>query len=85
MRAALDQQPLSVLVDDGDIFGYYKGGIIDTEDCGTDVNHAVVAVGFGNADGKDYWLVRNSWGTGWGEGGYVRIAAVDGPGICGIN
>jgi hypothetical protein len=42
------------------------------------VNHAVVAVGYGtDADGKEYWKIRNSWGTEWGEKGYIRVEIVD--------
>ena len=46
-----------------------------TVDCGTSINHAVVLIGYGTdlATGKDYWLVRNSWGTSWGEAGYIRL------------
>jgi KDEL-tailed cysteine endopeptidase len=45
----------------------------------------VAAVGYGAESGKEYYIVRNSWGAGWGEKGYVRIAVVDGDGICGIQ
>ena len=53
--------------------------------CGTNLDHAVTAVGFGTESGKDYYLVRNSWGTVWGDAGYIKIGAVDGLGICGIQ
>ena len=57
----------------------YEEGIF-SDDCGADVDHAIVLVGYGNEtvgtfrpESKDYWLVRNSWGSGWGEDGYIRI------------
>ena len=57
------------------------------------LNHAVVVVGY-LLDGTDpaapglpppYWIIRNSWGAQWGEGGYMRMAMQGGDGICGIN
>ena len=42
----------------------------------------VVVVGYGNQDGKDYWVIRNSWGLDWGEAGYMRLAR--GINACGV-
>eukprot|EP00035_Acanthoeca_spectabilis_P019983 m.430574 g.430574 ORF g.430574 m.430574 type:complete len:469 (+) comp17183_c0_seq1:693-2099(+) len=55
----------------------YEKGVFSSKNCGTDIDHAIQLVGFGTSDGvlgkSDYWLVRNSWGPGWGEDGYIRI------------
>lgn len=54
---------------------FERSGIYDDQescDNGT-LNHAVVLVGYGTADDTDYWIIRNSWGTGWAENGYARI------------
>lgn len=60
--------PLSVCVDASE-WGTYTGGVLST--CGTAVDHCVQAVGIDTADG--YWKVRNSWGTAWGERGFIRV------------
>ena len=63
----------------------YSSGILDktSSQCPTSgINHAVTMVGYGT-DGKDYWIVKNSWGKSWGESGYFRIRR--GNGTCGIN
>lgn len=80
--------PVSVGIQaDQPIFRNYKGGIIQDESCGTDVDHGVLVVGYGEDNGIKYWLVKNSWGEDWGENGYVRILREDtrnAIGICAI-
>ncbi|XP_030547276.2 senescence-specific cysteine protease SAG39-like [Rhodamnia argentea] len=83
---AVANQPVSVAVDSDGDFQFYSSGVF-TGGCGTDFDHAVTIVGYGtSANGIKYWLVKNSWGTGWGEEGYVRIQReVDTKeGLCGI-
>ena len=69
---------------------HYSGGVISDPSCtyGSNSDHIILAIGFGTDQrtGLDYYLVRNSWGTSWGEQGYGRIARTgDGIGICGIQ
>ena len=80
--------PLSVLLDATGLQYYQKGvwdpnGWFSCKSDGTDLDHAVLLVGWGVDDSKPYWLVKNSWGSSWGENGYFRIAR--GKGRCGIN
>jgi len=77
--------PLAIAIN-ADPFQYYSEGIIDEDAWNCDpegLNHGVIIVGYGNEDGVDYWIVRNSWGDYWGEAGYCRVAR--GKGTCGIN
>ena len=87
LAAAVSKQPVSVAIEaDRLAFQFYKGGILDGTACGQNLDHGVVAVGFGVESGKEYFIVRNSWGASWGEQGYIRIAknnSVQG-GVCGI-
>eukprot|EP01017_Pseudomicrothorax_dubius_P024561 TRINITY_DN2609_c0_g1_i2.p1 TRINITY_DN2609_c0_g1~~TRINITY_DN2609_c0_g1_i2.p1 ORF type:complete len:403 (+),score=116.29 TRINITY_DN2609_c0_g1_i2:112-1209(+) len=87
LAAAIAQQPVSVAIEaDRMVFQFYSGGILDSKACGTSLDHGVLAVGYGDESGKQYFIVKNSWGPSWGEKGYVRIARTSGagPGICGI-
>jgi len=73
LQKAVANQPISVAIEAGGrAFQLYKSGIF-TGTCGTALDHGVAAVGYGTENGKDYWLVRNSWGTVWGEAGYIRM------------
>jgi len=86
LRSALMQQPVAVsIAASGLNFQLYHSGILSGS-CDTRLDHAVLAVGFGSAFGKGYWKVKNSWGAGWGEKGYVRMArGKDGAGQCKIQ
>ena len=66
-----------------DAFQYYKSGII-TDGCGEDLDHGVLAVGYGVENNTPYFLVKNSWGTWWGDKGYVKIGGQPGTNTCGI-
>merc|ERR1712203_1309459 len=61
-------------------FGHYKSGVFDK--CNNNkVNHAVLIVGWGTEKNIPYWLIKNSWGSGWGDVGYIKIKR----GTCYIN
>ncbi|KAL3884392.1 hypothetical protein ACJMK2_024533 [Sinanodonta woodiana] len=57
-------------------FRFYDHGVYDNTNCGNRIHrfHAVLVVGYGTRDGLDYWIVKNSWGSGWGEKGYIRMS-----------
>ncbi|KAA0703378.1 Cathepsin S [Triplophysa tibetana] len=76
--------PISVAIDaTRPQFIMYRNGVYNDATCTKKVNHAVLVVGYGTLDGKDYWLVKNSWGTQFGDGGYIRIARNQNN-MCGI-
>ncbi|XP_059494434.1 procathepsin L-like [Stegostoma tigrinum] len=64
-------------------FHFYKQGVYADPSCTQRRGHAVLLVGYGRERGMNYWLVKNSWGTEWGEEGYIKIAKDKGN-LCGI-
>ena len=87
MKAGLAQRPISVSLEaDKTVFQQYTSGIFDSSSCGDTLDHATLLVGYGSENGTEYWIMKNSWGTGWGEDGYMRLQIVPGgKGICGIQ
>ncbi|MQM20134.1 hypothetical protein Taro_053148 [Colocasia esculenta] len=84
MRVA--RQPVGSLLDaSGPDFQFYVGGIHRAA-CTTNQNHAVTIVGYDSEAGEDYWIIKNSYGKGWGEGGYMKLPrnVHDRRGKCGI-
>jgi len=73
MHALVTAGPIAISVDAS--WGAYEGGVFSDPKSGihTNIDHAVQLVGYGTMGGKDYWLVRNSWGASWGEQGYIKI------------
>jgi cathepsin H len=78
--------PMAVSFEVLDSFQFYKSGVYSAPDCGTttqDVNHAVVATGYGTENGKKFWNIKNSWSTSWGVNGYFKLER--GTNMCAIS
>jgi C1A family cysteine protease len=88
LKEAVNYAPVSIAIEaDTRVFQFYSGGIITSDNCGTTLDHGVLIVAYGEEDGIDYWTVKNSWGSEWGEAGYVRIErseSTNDKGVCGI-
>jgi C1A family cysteine protease len=86
LMRAVNRQPVAVtMMLHGPSFSAYRGGIF-TGPCGDDA-HAMLVVGYGaTADGRGYWIVKNSYGVNWGDHGYlfVQRGPDNGGGLCGV-
>lgn len=86
MEALLTKGPLTVSIDaSADDMTFYKSGIYANPSCATketELDHAVMLSGYGEEDGHPFWIVKNTWSTYWGEGGYLRVSRA--PDDCGI-
>jgi cathepsin L len=82
LMSAVNMQPISIAIEaDQSSFQNYKSGIF-TGPCGKNLDHGVLLVGYGTEGGTDYWRVKNSWGTSWGDSGFIRIKR--GSDLCGL-
>lgn len=82
LMASVAVGPTSVAIEaDKSVFQSYTSGVITSAACGTQLDHGVLAVGYGTESGNPYFLVKNSWGASWGDQGYVKIGQNN---ICGI-
>jgi len=89
LARAVVKQPVSVAIQANlQSFQLYKSGIYSDPNCGDDLDHGVLVVGYGYDSSWDmkYWIVKNSWGSTWGDNGYIRIQKDinDSSGLCGI-
>lgn len=100
LEKAVSQQPVSIAIEaDTKSFQLYAGGVYDSKECGESVDHGVLVVGYGfdktpkesathhKKHHKHYWKVKNSWGSQWGESGFIRMARriSSETGQCGIT
>ena len=88
MMKAITLQPVSIAIQaDQKDFQLYKSGVF-TGVCGTSLDHGVLVVGYGSMDGNDFYMVKNSWGTTWGDKGYIYLGRGseynNGSGQCGM-
>ena len=88
LKGALESSPITVGVASSSWhFKLYKFGAIDSLDCGTELDHMLVATGYGSYDGTVAYIeMKNSWGVHWGIDGFVKIKVTEqGEGYCGVN
>jgi len=83
LDATANKGPISVAVNANIFWQLYHGGVLKPFSCPANkLDHGVAVVGYGTDSGKDYWIIKNSWGKTWGEDGYVRLNR--GDNTCGV-
>lgn len=90
LKKAVAHQPVSVAICASVSLQFYSHGVVDDDKCCTELNHGVLAVGYVDANryenGDGHWIIKNSWGEGWGEDGYFRMSQKSKykEGTCGV-
>ena len=76
LMASIEISPTAIAIEaDKMVFQFYTSGVLNSTKCGTNLDHGVLAVGYGtDSAGQAYYLVKNSWNTSWGDQGYIKIA-----------
>jgi cathepsin L len=96
LKKAVAHQPVSVAICASGGLQFYKSGVITEDACCTDLNHGVLAVGYVDTDAvvanddndeQAHWIIKNSWGSGWGDEGFFKLAMKsEAPeGVCGVH
>lgn len=87
LKKAVAHQPVSVAICATPSMQFYRNGIIKEDSCCTSLNHGVLAVGYVDSDNEKYWIVKNSWGSGWGEDGFFKLSmeSKNPEGVCGVH
>jgi C1A family cysteine protease len=85
LKAAVNEGPVVAVVQADVDFVFYQSGILDSDDCTSNILHPVLVVGYGTENDIDFFIIKNSWGTNWGENGYARVAVKPGAGVCGLQ
>jgi len=71
---AVNLGPVSIAVEaDKSVFQFYHDGVLDNAGCGVQLDHGILITGYGTLSGKNYWAVKNSWGSNWGKNGYIYL------------
>ena len=86
LKQTLAQFPVLIVVQATSVeFMHYESGVLDNPGCGNDPAHYMLLVGWGvdSRSGEEYWLSKNTWGTQWGEQGYIKTAILGD--ICGVT
>jgi C1A family cysteine protease len=88
LQQAVYINPVSIAIEaDTGVFQFYSSGVMDSASCGKNLDHGVLLTGWGTLNGKDYWKVKNSWGSSWGSDGYILLGrnVSSKYGICGLT